>query len=323
MIGEFYVGTLLNLHVLFTTSNNRYHNHHNSSTIASSNQSFEILFRSSPMKHNIQFYLHIPLENKRMVDAHKILLSGMLPPTKDETNNLTLSSIRWAKPVLDLITPKNKACECFNKLVFCGYNAYAQYNEIANSQDISNSSSRKKETNYTLWTGKFIDVFGRHIAMSPTCNGSRGVTSYPYHCDAYAKLRDYLVTNIESKHFPNAKQTIIEYRKKILVERQLIDTNYDGNTEEWKFVGLTQRNSRRTWLNLANVTDACNSIFNQQNLLLCLEVNVEETESPVEQYMMYRSLDVCIGVHGAQLTQAIFMKAQSHVLELLPWIPVS
>ena len=75
--------------------------------------------------------------------------------------------------------------------------------------------------------------------------------------------------------------------------------------------------------------DVCNnnSQFRYQNdtqaNVVCIEVNVENTTTPHEQFLLHRSLDALIGVHGAQMTQALFMRPTAHVLELLPWIPVS
>lgn len=321
MIGEFYIRILLNLHALFTTT--EYHNNSSTSSHQSGKRSFVNLYRKSPVKYAMQYYIHVPLENKRLVDAHKLLLSGMLPLSHgNKSHTQHRPFVGWAKAAIDLTRPENRTCECFKKLVFCGYNIYSQQNEVSTTPHKSKGNfSIEKETNYTLWAGKYIDVFGQNVCESYSCNAARGVASNPYHCDAYDKLRNYLVPNIESHHFPNAVSQVIEYRRELLLRRQLIDDNYQGDTKEWTFVGLTQRTSRRTWLNLANATDACNSNFSHENLVVCLEVNVENTESPLAQYMMYRSLDACIGVHGAQLTQAIFMPPDSHILELLPWIP--
>ena len=36
---------------------------------------------------------------------------------------------------------------------------------------------------------------------------------------------------------------------------------------------------------------------------------------------MHRSLHAVIGVHGAQLTQAVLLPTRAYILELLPWVP--
>ena len=112
-----------------------------------------------------------------------------------------------------------------------------------------------------------------------------------------------------------------------LQKQGLISERYDGDTKEWTIVGLAQRASRRIWLNLSNATDACNANFlgprTDQARVICVEVNVEDTKSPHEQFVIHRSLDVLIGVHGAQLTQGVFLRSGASVVELLPWVPVS
>ena len=314
MVGEFYIRILLSLHALFTAKEY----HHNSSE-SRNERSFVGLHSKSPMKYGMQFYVHVPLENKKILDAHKILLSGILHGTMNHTS--FESPVRWAKAAIDLIRPqRNRTCECFKKLVFCGYNVYAQQKKVSTGDEKSKGrpSIEKEETNYTLWAGKYIDTYGQPPLEYNSCNYAK--LTDPYQCDVYAKLRSYLVANIEANHFSNAEAMIIEYRRETLMSRHLIDGNYQGDTKEWAFVGLTQRKLRRSWLNLDDAANACNSAFKAANFV-CLEINVETTESPLEQFMMYRSLDVCIGIHGAQLTQAIFMPPASHVLEILPWVP--
>jgi hypothetical protein len=139
-------------------------------------------------------------------------------------------------------------------------------------------------------------------------------------------LRSTLLDNILAR-YPNAEVDIMQHRRKILLGRQLIDENYRGDTREWTFVGLAQRSSRRSWINIRKVSEACDATFlrntiHQRNVL-CLEVNVEKSKSPQEQLIIHRALDAMIGIHGAQLTQAILLRSNAHVLELLPWVPVS
>ena len=53
-----------------------------------------------------------------------------------------------------------------------------------------------------------------------------------------------------------------------------------------------------------------------------MEVNVETMPSgPHTQLIVHRSLDGLIGIHGAQLTQAILLPKGAVVVELLPWAP--
>ena len=47
---------------------------------------------------------------------------------------------------------------------------------------------------------------------------------------------------------------------------------------------------------------------------------MEDAATPFAQLVLHRSLDVLVGVHGSQLTQAVLLPDHAHILELLPWI---
>lgn len=250
-----------------------------------------------------QYYIHVTIDKKALLDAHKLLLSGM--HALNDTH-----SIRWALSAVDLLWPKNDdTCQCYEKLVFCGYDAYMQNN---------NGSGER----YTLWPGKYIDKMGREIEGESVCNPvSPLFTMIPNECQEFAKLKSHVLSNIE-RNYPDFTTVIAQHRRAILHERNMIDKEYRGNTKEFRIVGLAQRSSRRVWLNLAVVMEDCNTVFRHKKIV-CIEVNVEVTKTPQEQFILHRSLDVLVGIHGAQLTQAVLLRAGSHVLELLPWIPVS
>ena len=101
----------------------------------------------------------------------------------------------------------------------------------------------------------------------------------------------------------------------------------------WKIIGLTQRKKRRSWLNLNETITHCNTHYNVHRIL-CVEVNVETIAETVSynsssdilgsdytQLLMHRSLDILIGIHGAQLTQAVLLPPNATVVEILPWAP--
>ena len=88
-------------------------------------------------------------------------------------------------------------------------------------------------------------------------------------------------------------------------------------------MGLTQRTTRRSWINLGDVMDACDNAFPDNNnnnnnnetkdgedpkKVICVEVNVENATSPEEQFMLHRTLDALVGVHGAQLSESVELK---------------
>lgn len=223
------------------------------------------------------------------------------------------NSSKWAKSAVDLVHPFVGTCQCYSELVFCGYNVtYMQQNERAT---------------FSLWPSSFLDATSNEIkgATSPCDPISPSFIQDPYKCKEYGKLRAYILSNIESQ-YTNLEQTIVDYRRRILFERNMIDEDDSDDTNGWAIIGLAQRSSRRVWLNLSDVIDACNSYFlgaDHQMKVVCIEVNVEHTSTPYEQFTLHRSLDALIGVHGAQMTQGLFLRPRAHILELLPWIPVS
>lgn len=56
--------------------------------------------------------------------------------------------------------------------------------------------------------------------------------------------------------------------------------------------------------------------------VLCIVVNVEKPDFyPTHHVVVHGSLDALIGIHGAQMTEALWMKPGSLVLEILPYLP--
>jgi hypothetical protein len=109
MIGEFYSRTLLGLYRLMKNG-----------VDADVNNEGKL-----PWEEDIQFYVHIAYGNKRMVDGHKLLLSGML------SNPDSLPP----KSLLDLFVQEEGKhddgdCQCYEKMVFCGYNVYTHDNDV-------------------------------------------------------------------------------------------------------------------------------------------------------------------------------------------------
>ncbi len=167
---------------------------------------------------------------------------------------------------------------------------------------------------YTLWPGGDIGAGATRLECSQPNENGRD-------CFAMREFRYFLLSNI-IRHYPSVKDDFVSHRRQVLLDNGLVDGNYQGDTNEWKIIGLTQRTYRRTWLNLSEVIDACDELHNvSQVKVACVEVNVEKTNSPMEQLLLHGKLDGLIGVHGAQLTQAILLPRHAHVLELLPWIP--
>jgi hypothetical protein len=316
MIGEFYSRTLLGLYLLMKKD-----------VDANGNDGGKL-----PWEEVIQFYVHIAYGNKNVLDGHKLLLSGMLsnpdsPPPKS---------------FLDLFVREEDKhddddCQCYEKIVFCGYDVYTHDNNVLSkdlehavesdfSEDIveedllvsvednapvSRSFKYDPATKYTLWSTMSVGNAGHAGCGRSSPDGEE------YACQEWRELRLHLGANLLT-HYPTLKRDVVEKRRDYLLEKGFIDKGYRGNTNEFTVIGLTQRTYRRAWINLPDILEECNAAAFER--VLCVEVNVEKTSSPSEQLVLHRSLDVMIGVHGAQLTQAVLLPPHAHVLELLPWI---
>ncbi|KAL7542693.1 hypothetical protein ACHAXR_012002 [Thalassiosira sp. AJA248-18] len=321
MIGEFYSRTLLRLYNFMTEGVNE-----------------NEINAKLPWKEDIQFYVHIPYGNKAMLDGHKLLLSGMLSNPESPA----------AKSLVDLFVQDGATndsspdCQCYEKMVFCGYDVYTHPANIlskdldpasddengngndgeqsletgdANDDDNASSTTSNFDLKHTLWSAGKLDT--TDAFDDDNCGRGTGSRGTEYVCKEWNGLRNFLSTNFV-KHFPSLEQEIVNRRRDQLVEKGIIDESYKGNTEEFTVIGLTQRTYRRAWINLPDIIEQCNAASFER--VICVEVNVENTSTPYEQLLLHRSLDVMIGVHGAQMTQAILLPKHAHVLELLPWI---
>lgn len=91
--------------------------------------------------------------------------------------------------------------------------------------------------------------------------------------------------------------------------------------DAWKIVGFAQRSSRRKWLNIDANMRMCNDKF-RLDRIVCMVVNVENPEfTPSLHTVVHGSLDALIGIHGAQMTDALWMKPGSTVVEMLSYLP--
>jgi hypothetical protein len=107
MVGEFYGRTLSNVYALLTAKDPSYYEQPLS---VSNNENTTFIEKIYQSKEETQFYVHIPLGNKQILDAHKLLLAGMLPPSaaRASKNNAPFHSVRWAKAALELVRPQKE-----------------------------------------------------------------------------------------------------------------------------------------------------------------------------------------------------------------------
>ncbi|KAL7489659.1 hypothetical protein ACHAW6_015347 [Cyclotella cf. meneghiniana] len=308
MIGEFYARTLLPLHRLMTISRNP-------STTTTT---------TPPWERRIQFYVHTAHGNRKLLEGHKLLLGGM---SSRENSMKVMSAVELFERDRGDGEGGDGDCECFERMVFCGYDVYVNDDdEKGRSEDAREDTIPIDRTvegipdthaKYTLWGSSTTadDVKGTGYC------GKGEIDQDLYSCEDWARLRRFLASNFQ-KHYPSLESDVIQFRRQTLLGMNLVDDNYSGNTNEWKFVGLAQRSYRRSWINLPVIMKECNALYqsDSKKKVVCIEVNVENTSSPYEQLLLHRSVDALIGVHGAQLTQAVLLPPHRHVLELLPWV---
>lgn len=298
MIGEFYARTLLPLYRLMTS-------------ISYDNET------QKPWEEDIQFYVHTAHGNQVLYDGHKLLLSGMLA----KENAADVKSIVDLFSVDEESSSLEQDCECFEKMVFCGYDVRVE--DVSTEAATSNLSDHNTvdvtpdaDSMYTLWGAS---TTADDLETTGFCGKSQ-IEKDLYSCDDWAELRQFLLSNF-AKHYPSLQSDVVTFRKSALLKLGFVEDKYNGNTKEWKFIGLAQRSYRRSWINLPEIIDECNKLhYTENENVVCIEVNVEKTKTPYEQLILHQSVDALIGVHGAQLTQAVLLPPHAHLLELLPWV---
>jgi Glycosyltransferase 61 len=134
----------------------------------------------------------------------------------------------------------------------------------------------------------------------------------------YRDLRNQLQqTLIESN--PHVQADVRLYRQ-LIFEQHGIDASVQ---HEYKIVGLAQRKGRRKWVNFTETkSEIQQRLVAQSFRIVVTEMNVEDaTSSSYQQVVRHGAMDALIGIHGAHLTEAIWMPPHSWIVELLPYIP--
>jgi hypothetical protein len=187
-------------------------------------------------------------------------------------------------PLLDFKSLLDNAeCQCLPRLLLCGYR-------------------RNKEKAAKLGGGKVIEPGNGIFPWG---------TNYKY--NVYDDLRKRIRRRVLEN--PLARDDIKAYKEQVLR-----DKGVTADFDDWKLIGLAQRSGRRRWLNLQENENACDQAL-RRHKILCTEINVEIKESyPYRQAISHGALDGLFGIHGAQLTEAIWMKRGSLVVEFLPWM---
>jgi hypothetical protein len=107
-----------------------------------------------------------------------------------------------------------------------------------------------------------------------------------------------------------------------------VDDEVTNHLHQYTIVGLAQRKSRQ-WLNLPEILQHCYDKFLSRKII-CIEINLDNRETKHNKYLssllkhpykdavLHAGLDVLIGIHGSQQTNAVYMPQGAFMLELLP-----
>jgi hypothetical protein len=180
---------------------------------------------------------------------------------------------------------QNSGCMCHKRLILCGYE--------------EKDDGKKGEKMITPGEG----------LLQP--DGAWGP-------EVYQTLRQTTRRNVINENH-HMQVDIKAYRQKVLGENN-VKNAFEG---DWKVIGLAQRNKGNPhhWKNLKQNKDECNH-FMKRHKIICKEVNIEDKNQvhSYQQAVMHGALDGLIGIYGAQLTEAVWMKPGSLVVALLPWL---
>lgn len=234
-----------------------------------------------------QIYLHVRTftEHSKLLDSHHLFTDAF-------RSNPLLSFTS----LLDYT-----GCRCMKRLFLCGYNA-KNGKQVGNVRGVFSNSSVPTElepASKTL-TLKTHDLFPLR--------------------ELRQRLRDAVINNN-----PFLQHDIVNFRSNAISRhRPMLAHQLTRNeVNEFRIVGLTQRTGRRRWLNLDDTLRRCNTEwFGDDDKIVCVEINLENVDvNPVRQVVIHAACDMIFGIHGAQLTEAIWMRDGSVVVELLPWMP--
>ena len=127
----------------------------------------------------------------------------------------------------------------------------------------------------------------------------------------YDQLIDYFVNNKKNAQNDKFKQ-------------EIDPLTLMSEIDEWKFIGLYDRKVRRSWLKIEKHQKNCNEKYNKYKMF-CHIIILEDFLHSRDVIIIHRASFMLIGVHGAQLTDAIWMKydelniENKYIIELLPY----
>jgi hypothetical protein len=285
MLGEFYDRTLVYLHLLYS---------HNDWVKSS------------------QLYLHLFKPYRGLMDSHRVFTE----PYRS-----------W--PLRSLAELWDEAnCECISRLVLCGYSV----ERVDDTTDVGRYVPKRYRPG---------PMSGNYDHDTIDHGADQQQQQHPAKKDATVLLVKPASWDNEFEYGSNATvRDVRNYiRSQLIVNNPGVQTDmaryrtwvHDGiypkdEKSDFVLVGLTQRLGRRRWRNLDDVMREVQARLKHSEAALgkrivLVEMNVEEDSSSYQQLVRHGALDGLIGIHGAQLTEAVWMKDGAWVIELLPYIP--
>jgi hypothetical protein len=228
-------------------------------------------------------YLHVVEKKKQtLLEGHRLFLEGL-------PNNNRFDSF------VSLV--ENEACQCFQKLVFCGYDmeSASEYEPVNETSSIGFNSLPPE---YKRDDAKVFRPSGHIRSFKTLCTrktaGKFDLKSTP--CYSYRDLRRDIYKTYAKKDVQLSRK-IFEHRKRILLNKGAITENATaGEVDGWKFVGLTKRKKRRVWLNMYESMTLCDNKFRKKKVV-CFPINVEDADSP-EQQVRARECNLMFIIRG-------------------------
>ena len=176
-------------------------------------------------------------------------------------------------------------CKCYQRLFFCGFHKLT-----SNGLYLKPKEEPFKGANAFMGINK-LSLFNKMI-------------------DKYQSfVNDKLGIN-------NLKNDVLKWKQNELDHRFGTDME---NASQWRFIGFYQRTKRRRWNNIRSSLRVCNKRYKPFRIL-CIEINLEGFLHSKDLIIMHRGLMMVVGIHGATLTDAVFMEngVGNYIIELLP-----
>ena len=293
--------------------------------------SFINLYVNLPKQQQLNFYTTTQLYvvTKKLLLSHETFLNivSNRPNNNDGVSVSVLSYKQLLKygPTTKSLQPPNPnnnqtkhnipQCTCVKRLYFCsGVEAEAE----AKVDGMENQQQERQQKNISSSSSSSMKRKRIHLSTGDIQQHIRSIGS-PTKISIQKFRTQLILQSISSNN--NNNDTGIGTDTDTTIANNI-------NELEYKIIGLTQRNSRRRWLYLDELIHECNRrwFYNQSNntkKTLCVEINLETNNiinTSELQILWHASMDAIVGIHGAQLTHAVWLRPQSLIVELLPWV---